>query len=84
MKMKKKILAVVFLIIIVLECFVIYNKEKKLQTNYYIIYNDEPISYTKGEKAVVTINAVDLKNKPTIYIAYEDDINKKYEVVYKK
>ena len=62
----------------------IYNKEKKLQTNYYIIYNDEPISYTKGEKAVVTINAVDLKNKPMIYIAFEDDINKKYEVVYKK
>lgn len=62
----------------------IYNKEKKLQTNYYIIYNDEPISYTKGEKAVVTINAVDLKNKLTIYIAFEDDINKKYEVVYKK
>lgn len=62
----------------------IYNKEKKLQTNYYIIYNDEPISYTKGEKAVVTINAVDLKNKPTIYIAFEDNINKKYEVVYKK
>lgn len=62
----------------------IYNKQKKLQTNYYIVYNDEPVSYTKGEKAVVTINAVDLKNKPTIYIAFEDDINKKYEVVYKK
>lgn len=62
----------------------IYNKQKKLQTNYYIVYNDEPISYTKGEKAVVTINAVDLKNKPTIYIAFEDEINKKYEVVYKK
>ena len=30
--MKKKILALVFLIIIVLECFVIYNKEKKVTT----------------------------------------------------
>ncbi len=62
----------------------IYNKEKKLQTNYYIVYNNEPVSYTKGKKAVVTINAIDLKNKPLIYIAFEDDINKKYEVVYKK
>ena len=62
----------------------IYNKEKKLQTNYYIVYNNEPVSYTKGEKAVVTINAIDLKSKPVIYIAFEDDINKKYEVVYKK
>ena len=30
--MRKKILAVVFFIIIVLECFVIYNKEKKFKT----------------------------------------------------
>lgn len=62
----------------------VYNNQKKLQTNYYVIYNNEPVSYTKGEKAVVTINAIDLKNKPNIYIAFEDDINKKYEVVYKK
>lgn len=62
----------------------IYNKKNKLQSNYYIFYNDEPISYTKGEKAVVTINAVDLKTKPSLYISFEDDINKKYEVSYKK
>ncbi len=62
----------------------IYNKSGKLQTNYYILFNNEPVSYTSGEKAVVTINNVDLKTKPSIYVAFEDDINTKYEVVYKK
>lgn len=62
----------------------VYNKSGKLQSNYYIVYNDEPVSYTKGEKAVVTINSIDLKEKPIIYIAFEEDINKTYEVSYKK
>ncbi len=66
----------------------IYNGNNELQTNYYIFYNDEPVSHTEGEKAVLTMLLLDLKDHPTIQIRFKEDVknNKKttYDVKFKE
>lgn len=61
----------------------IYNEKNKLQTKYYIYNKEIPVSYTKGEKAVVTIARLDLKDHPVIEVAFESEPEKKVEVRYK-
>lgn len=61
----------------------VYNKKDELQTKYYLLYKEEPISYTKGEKAVVTMNNIDLKDHQTLTIVFENDPEKEYEVVFR-
>ena len=62
----------------------VYNSKDELQTEYYLIYDGEPISYTKGEKAVVTMNLLDFKDHPDIKIVFESAPEKEHEVVFKK
>ena len=66
----------------------VYNGNDELQTNYYIFYKDEPVSHTDGEKAVLTMLLLDLKDHPTFQIKFKDDVkNKKdttYDVTYKE
>lgn len=62
----------------------VYNKKRKIQSNYYLFYNNEPISYTKKDKAIVTINNIDLKEHPNLQLVFEKDLDTKYKVVYKK
>ena len=62
----------------------VYDSKDELQTKYYLLYEDEPISYTKGEKAVVTMNLVDLKDHQTLTLVFEENPDKEYEVVFRK
>lgn len=57
----------------------VYDKKDKVQTNYFVFYNDEIVTLTKGEKAVLTINTLDLKDKPELVIIFEND-EKKYSL----
>lgn len=61
----------------------VYDSKDELQTKYYLLYEDEPVSYTEGEKAVVTMNNIDLKDHQTLTIVFESDPEKEYEVVFK-
>ena len=63
----------------------VYNKKDELQTKYILMYNDEPISYTKGEKAVLVMKRLDLKDHPIIQLKFENDKKGKiYNVEYRK
>lgn len=57
----------------------VYDKFDKVQSNYFIFYKDEIVTLTKGEKAVLTINTLDLKDKPEMVIIFEND-DKKYSL----
>ncbi len=75
--MRKKILAVVFLIIIVLECFVIYNKEKKVTTKDEI----EEKEQINKENLITIIDILnDLEKNPSINLISIDDKVENYEV----
>ena len=75
--MKKKILAVVFLIIIVLECFVIYNKEKKVTTKDEI----EEKEQINKENLITIIDILnDFEKNPSINLISIDDKVENYEV----
>ena len=75
--MKKKILAVVFLIIIVLECFVIYHKEKKVTTKDEIEEKEQI-----NEENLITIIDIlnDFEKNPSINLISIDDKVENYEV----
>lgn len=63
----------------------IYNKDDELQTKYFIFYKDEMMAYTKGEKAVLVMQRLDLKDHPIIQIRFEDDKDEKlYDVEYRE
>ena len=63
----------------------VYNKKDELQTKYFLLYNEEPISYTKGEKAALVMKRLDLKDHPIIQLKFEDDKKEKiYNVEYRK
>ena len=75
--MRKKILAVVFLIIIVLECFVIYNKEKKVTTKDEI----EEKEQINKENLITIIDILnDFEKNPSINLISIDDKVENYEV----
>lgn len=61
----------------------VYNGNDELQTNYYLYYNDSPIAFTKGEKAVVTMMKVDLKDKQELVLRFKNE-EKTYKVTYKE
>ena len=75
--MKKKILAMAFLIIIVLECFVIYNKEKKVTTKEEIEEKEQ-----LNEENLITIIDIlnDFEKNPSINLMSIDDKVENYEV----
>lgn len=66
----------------------VYNGNDELQTEYYLYYDGKPIAYTRGEKAVVTIMKLDLKDKPVIDLIFEKDKkegnDKTFKVEHKK
>ena len=64
---------------LITQSVIVYDKKDKVQTNYYVFYNDEIVTLTKGEKAVLTINALDLKDKPELVVVFEND-DKKYSL----
>ena len=57
----------------------VYDGENKVQSNYYVFYKDEIVTLTKGKKAVLTINNLDLKSKPELVIMFENN-DKKYSL----
>lgn len=57
----------------------VYDKFDKVQSNYFVFYKDEIVTLTKGEKAVLTINTLDLKDKPELVIIFEND-EKRYSL----
>lgn len=57
----------------------VYDKNDSVQSNYFVFYKDEIVTLTKGEKAVLTINTLDLKEKPELVIIFEND-EKKYSL----
>ena len=67
----------------------VYNGNDELQTNYYLLYNDEPVTFTTGEKAVLTMVLLDLKDHPEITMKFKSDVDEldtkapEYKVVYK-
>lgn len=75
--MKKKILAVAFLIIIVFECFVIYNKEKKVTTKEAIEEKEQ-----NNEENLITIIDIlnDFEKNPSIKLISIDDKVGNYEI----
>ncbi len=64
---------------LITQSVIVYDKNDKVQTNYYVFYKDEIVTLTKGEKAVLTINTLDLKDKPELVIVFEND-DKKYSL----
>ncbi len=57
----------------------VYDNNDKVQSNYFVFYKDEIVTLTKGDKAVLTINTLDLKEKPELVIIFEND-EKKYSL----
>lgn len=75
--MKKKILAVAFLIIIVLECFVIYIKEKEVRIKEEVEKKEQI-----NEENLITIIDIlnDFEENPSINLMSIDDKVENYEV----
>lgn len=62
----------------------IYDTKDKLQTEYYIYYKDEVMSYTEGNKAVIPLQRLNLKDHQVIEIMFIKDEKeaKKYQAGY--
>lgn len=64
----------------------VYDGNGELQTDYYLFYNNEPITYTEGEKAVLVMLRLDLKDHPTIQLKFKSDLesDKSFDVNFKE
>lgn len=62
----------------------VFDKNGKQKSEFYLFNGDRLITATKGDKAVLTIAELDLKEHPELYVVFANDLETKYEIVYKK
>lgn len=61
----------------------VYDSKDEIQTNYYIFYQDDVVTLTEGEKAVLTIAKLDLKDHPDLELLFYGE-KEKHTVKFKK
>lgn len=62
----------------------VYNNKGDIQEKYYLFLGDKVVSSTKSDKAIVTISRCNLDERPTLILKFSDNVEKEYEINYKK
>lgn len=51
----------------------VYDSKGNIQSDYYVFYNDNIVTLTKADKAVLTIAKLDLKDHPDLEILFSGE-----------